>query len=546
MAYDDVLAVASGSAPRWLAFAGVDCPSMSELSLPARNVYREWPLHLKEKAIGRVGASQRQSILGLSYIHESLHATCEAAFRWLHDASLYEHLLDRAASMGWTFRTDGHAAFTRDEMLEMERLGKLCPDPTPLLRGFSMSCFAHPELQKFRRRIIMETYFNDILRAEDLGEKIKLPSRQDIRDAVVAATLTARALGLSRCSLISLDVAACFDQYRLEPDVQRFYRVAAGVCSGVLTMGTRIACLIVQACNELLADFHHPCVEVFVYIDNFYLVGASPADVKAATLELIHRIRSSNILLNNLPDGGDALALVEQLLSADVVEVLGEVLDLRCCTAALTSGTKEKLLVARSLLDLAHLPVRSACAVFGVLLYASSVVGVSPGDPCKAVDAFRAASAFGASKGWSSSSVGSFSAVSAAVTLAWMQAVETAPPFCFLDAAQRSAHPVDCELTIDASAYGIGAVVYWKGRTSFHSIPWSPAEHAVLAGSSYASTKTEPCASVRAILACAPPAARHILLRTDHLGLVLSSRARLHRLTTKPSAAFARPVQTCW
>ena len=301
-------------------------------------------------------------------------------------------------------------------------------------------------------------------------------------------------------------------------------------------MGSRPACNIVQATNELAASFPHPGVKLFIYIDNFYLIGSNRQKVKIAAEKLIQRLTVGRILINGL--SGDASpveveALLEACLDSTTIEVLGEVIDLLCCSVTLTASSQQKLDQVRSVLSHPIMPVRTACAIFGVLLYASSVLGLDAGEHWLALDAFRNASRYGASQQWAARCFGELTDDSVMATLAWLEAVSHAPPFNFLEAHLRAAdearRPVDCSLTIDASAYGVGVVASSAGRTTHHSIPWSPAERSVLAGVGFASTRTEPCAAVRAVLACAPPNARHIKIRSDHLGLVLASRASIVR-----------------
>ncbi len=122
---------------------------------------------------------------------------------------------------------------------------KLCTDAAPMLWGFESISFGHAEFVKFRRRIIIESLLNDLMERDDFeradGSHLCLPTRFDIRASIVAATVAARAMGGDRAFVISLDESACFDQFQLDEPVQRFYRVANGICSAVLTIGLRPA-----------------------------------------------------------------------------------------------------------------------------------------------------------------------------------------------------------------------------------------------------------------------------------------------------------------
>ncbi len=93
-------------------------------------------------------------------------------------------------------------------------------------------------------------------------------------------------------------------------------------------------------------------------------------------------------------------ALLEAFLDSTKIEVLGEVIDLVCCFVTLTASSLQKLDQVRSLLSRPIMPVRSACAIFGVLLYASSVLGLDAGEHWLTFDAFRNASRYGASQQW--------------------------------------------------------------------------------------------------------------------------------------------------
>jgi hypothetical protein len=234
------------------------------------------------------------------------------------------------------------------------------------------------------------------------------------------------------------------------------------------------------------------------------------------------------MLLNGPDDDDDAEAFVDAMIDETRVEVLGEVLDLAKGEATLNESTIAKLRRVREILEQqttsSVIPTRVCCAVFGVLLFASAVVGISCGDHWLAMTAFRAASAYGAATGWSSGSSGTLGQDSTLAALTWLTAVLEARPFDFVRAEEQREAAVDCSLTIDASSWGVGVVAEVAGRTSLHAIPWSSAEHGALQQHAYASTRTEPCGAVKAVLVCVPASARHVHIRTDHLGLVLSSR----------------------
>ncbi len=148
---DDVFAVASG-APRWLSFAGSECPSMSDLLGLDDRSGDGLPMHLKAEAIGRIGVNERQALLSLPVVDNIRYTNCVAAFRWLHDVSLFEELRAR----GTFYRKHGHSSFSSYELQQMGDVGKLCADIEPSLWGFESCMFGHAEWSAHHHRVILQ------------------------------------------------------------------------------------------------------------------------------------------------------------------------------------------------------------------------------------------------------------------------------------------------------------------------------------------------------------------------------------------------------
>ncbi len=510
------------SEPRFMAFLGVDAPSMTDL-LPAR--HGRFPPHLKPGAVARCGSNQRALLLALPTCDLNARENCRMAMRWLHDDSLYEEVMARAGHC----RRRGFCSFGPVQMNLMSDAGKTGADPFPELPGSFLNVFGHEEPQKFRERIIMESLYNDLMTPTDLlradGKRIHLPTRNDVRSA-----LTSAAAGGTRPYVVALDLQAFFDQFELEQRVQRFHRLSRGGVSRVLTMGSKQSCLISQCTIELLAAFEHRGVFALCYIDNFFLIGSSRSEVKSAALALIDRIIRCNFLLNDVDVSSPASidTFVNSQLDTTVLDILGDRYDLNELTVTLTTNTRNKLTIARTLLTSDDaLTARQACAVFGVVLFASAVLDQSACHYWVAMNAFRDVASFGQASSWSTSAKGHLSSAAVLDTLAWIDGLLSSDPHHFnLKVATTS-----IELTVDASAYGVGAVCCIDGKTSFHSIPWSAEERVALEAFQFSSTRTEPCAAVRAVLVCVPAAAtltstkRHVVIRTDHLGLVFAGQA---------------------
>jgi hypothetical protein len=514
---DPIITIAQQpSAPRFLSFLGVEAPPIHELLGEADKGFTHLPLHIKPDAIGRITATERAIILALPFATPGRKERLTEILRWLHDAKLYE-ALQAARPPG---RRTGRTALKRKQTSLLVRLGKLDIDNEPAAAGCECNLFTVPEVAKGRLRIILESLCNDWIYKSDLS-RFKLPTRDSVRTILRGC----RYRGGTRPFVIALDAAAWFDQFLLDPAVRRYFRVAGGFLARVLAMGFRAACDVAQATAEALADFElSPGVHVIVYIDNFFIIGHDEEAVLSAAERLLERCDSANVLLNDLPPASspaDRRAWLRSQLARTTVDILGETYDLEHLTATITASTRSKLVVAAEKLK-GNITIRQWAAVFGVVLFADSVFASSRLDHWLAMRAFSDVARQGAASGWRGKELRSLPPDALTDLAAWISDLLAAPPLS-LEIPPTPEVP-DVDLIIDASSWGTGVVCAKNGSTTLHSIPWSAAESRALATSSFASSRTEPCAAVRAAVACVPHSARLVRVNTDHEGLVHASR----------------------
>jgi hypothetical protein len=127
------------------------------------------------------------------------------ALRWLSDADLYKLIAQRSTPHRTKARP---ASITAADEEMMRTLGRYAVIEDLHIQGLA-NVFTVVELQKGRRRHILEPLFNDLMRPDDF-DSIALPTFSSIR-----------------CNLkkyaVQFDASAFYDQFRLAPGVSRFF-----------------------------------------------------------------------------------------------------------------------------------------------------------------------------------------------------------------------------------------------------------------------------------------------------------------------------------
>jgi hypothetical protein len=192
-------------------------------------------------------------------------------------------------------------------------------------------------------------------------------------------------------------------------------------------------------------------------------------------------------------------------------------------------STKAKLAAAKGVLNLTSAPTyRQVAAIFGIILFACAVI---EGSPAAALDSrfselaiFRQMMSVAQSAGWNAAGP-RWSDFAVTSLVAWIDELLAAAPVPAVAHEVPGADTID--LTIDASAWGVGVIARTAQKVQLHALKWNADEHAVLQQSKYASSRTEPCAAVKAALVCIPPTVAPgtiVTIVTDHMGLVFAAR----------------------
>ncbi len=365
------------------------------------------------------------------------------------------------------------------------------------------SVFDSEETAKARLRVLMNTYgINGLLTKEDLAG-IKLPNSPLLRSM---ATDT---------YFVSLDAQAFFDQLPIPRAARRWFRFRSKnklyeAC--VLPMGYRGACDIAQGVAELLLAFDMPNVRSCAYIDNFYFSSSSKEDIIAALLTFWQRCEQVGLALNvpevciteelkqamasakeargtaTYPAAVAKLRQLElealrtnidKLLEIKELDVLGEHFDRTNQTRACTVASIEKLQAAKALVDyqdsVGLISRRNVAAIYGITLYATRVLDVSPAAYFNAMLAFRRLASTTSPTAWDETAP-RLPPLARDELRAWCDKLLTNTPVPLSTPHDTTASQTT--VFTDASAYGYGAVVlYPDGTSKTISHQWTAAEH---------------------------------------------------------------------
>ena len=281
-----------------------------------------------------------------------------------------------------------------------------------------------------------------------------------------------------------------------------------------LPMGFRPSCDVAQSTAEFLLDFEHPTVLTAAYIDNFIFAGDDKEKFLEAVSTFRDRCSTAGVILNEEPVD----------IEGSEIDVLGEHYsrhgDPSSFTRSLTSSSCEKLQVAARVIEFqthSLISRRQMAAVFGILFFASNVLEVCPAPYFYALRAYREM----ASETIDWDSTASRLSSSALHELrGWLQLCSLNTPIPIVSAKPLFVPAID--ITVDASAWGCGAVVCRDGKITEFSRPWTPEELATL--NLHSSVVAEPRGVEHAVMATLEAGFRGcVRIHTDHMPLVFAA-----------------------
>ena len=315
-----------------------------------------WHLHVKHLAV-RIDFDK---LLALTCGDDEIATRFAHASGWALDKSRYEPVLracphKRGANTPYTTLSSADVAI----MLERGVIARIDPDH---VQGHVI-LFRVPEPAKNRWRPIRYTKdINDVLGRETLASSIGMATKADIISLVRKG---------SHC--ISFDAAAFFDQFCLDPEIQRlmcfrkgrkWYRLVTS------PMGQRQSVELAHSAMQKLA--HHPDLEcsTAVIIDNCIYVGSFDRCLRDAH-RFLERCAHVGCTINEDTSDVASLIVTEQ-------EWAGIAIDLTNKRTKLTSKMIGKLELSWSLRD--FWTRRSFASHMGLLFWAVGIVIVNPGD----------------------------------------------------------------------------------------------------------------------------------------------------------------------
>jgi hypothetical protein len=446
-----------------------------------------FPLHAKPVT----GTVNRQALEKM----DSSGKWAEAS-RWLWDERIYQRLLRRSGGM----RGVMHSRITESDMEILVGLARYEHTAPETIRAWAKA-FCREEIDKRRRRHLLEPALNDIItKGQDFPE-IELPTYKEIRKNI-------------RRWSIQFDFMSWYDQFSLTDEVASYFGVRHKRNTyryRTLPMGFRPSCWIAQTAAEILA---RTGVEVYcaIYIDNVLFSSDKQENVVEAARIFMQRCSEAGVRIND-PD----LTLEQRL--QEKFDFLGVSYDCVARTARNTEKTMAKLRAARD--QLVNKPVhsyRQTAAFVGLLFFAESIVPTTPAAAYHALKHFR-------------QTVNN--------PLNWDAVAPNMPHIvrrefiCWIDDHLRgNSTPLDVpdnesEATayVDASAFGWGGIITdHLGNVRTVGGEWSAEDRRSWnLGSSVAA---EPLALVKLIQAYASTESRHIRVFSDHLPLVYAFRAK--------------------
>lgn len=462
---------------------------MTDIVPQRRSPTRQFPLHAKD-----VPTMDFDRLLALPMRAEYREALRDA-LRWCHDWTLYEPILEKYITRT-NPRLPRPTALNREDievLIQLDRYTE-CGDDEVLAW---CNVFTRTELQKARRRHILEPLINDVISPEDF-QHFTLVSHQD-----VCANLKRYA--------IQFDASSFYDQFALAPAVQRMMGIkqtqgASAFTFSRLPMGFKPSCVVAQAAMTALADCSpDDTAWTAVYIDNVLFTADDQNTCAEFATRFLARAHEANITINDPPaDIHTAVTEDYDFLGAHYATLGPAWTD---WTRRNTAKTVEKLEAAQGIIA-GRITFRQLAAVTGLLLFAHSIRPQPLAEYYEFFTFFRGAMRV-ASQKWNGIAPTMSSTALAEVQQWLVSAIANAP-------APIRSHESTPEFTlwVDASSTGWGAMAMGPTDVRFLGAAWSPSDHAVW--NLRSSVIAEPLALKRAVLAVASTRTTHIQIFTDH------------------------------
>jgi hypothetical protein len=356
-------------APPFVRFAGQVTSKDLGLKAPPAAVTRQWPLHIKE-----VTLVDTKKVLQLPGVPPQLVEELREELRWLWDVTKYAAVPVISGNQ-WANAPSCRAFPTSDAqtMMQADRWAFVGNRYTVTSDGALGNTFwlAEPTKIPPRRRVITESATN--WAGCRPSYNIKYGTRR-ARHLRVMRRVGARRPG-SVFGTIQVDMAGWFDQFRLHPDVQQWFRLIVGNDIYNLTrmpMGANWAPSVAQRTTwALIAAARYRAgpaglrTSADSCIDNVRFVGEQ-TDVVAVATAFVEICKEVGVTLNEVDVNSSETELCARVAELFTTRAtwLGEDYNYVDETVSCTTATLEKLAVARA----GFCTVRSTCRNFAAIV----------------------------------------------------------------------------------------------------------------------------------------------------------------------------------
>ena len=500
------------------------------------------PLHLKDVGDG----VNYDKIASLYVDHFETKEFFLRQRRWAEDDTLYASLLKRKVPTSRTGskKLPRFAFDNEDTEMMLNRKYDLIAAENPRPLAF---CDGWPrfESDKDRRRPLFEPHINDLFSKQ--ANQFMAEKANDLDYMRQSTTAEVRSVVRKTRFSLQFDFASWFDQLLLSPKVRRYFGLL--LPSGqyaqlrAMPMGFRASCALAQAITWVLVDFIHDpailrglprsAITVDTCIDNVRFCSTDRDLLQRVGAEFVRRCNHVGAILNEFDPTFPPQTEYDWLgVHYNHAETEDDI-----ATRSLSAKTKHKLELAAAVLTLSSPTKRQMAAVYGILYFATDVMG--PRMFAHYYSALRFYRTYIAAaemdQSWDEH-----------ITLpteirndlsCWVQAVSKAPPAPVVNDEVNS---YDIILVTDASHHGWGAIALDMNAHSLHVCggPWGGSDHL---WNLSRSPESEPLGILKGICRFVNHTHhRNVLILTDHIG-VLNAMNQGHGYT----AAYNHLVLQC-
>jgi hypothetical protein len=450
-----------------------------------------------------VGVLEPRKVLTLPMSAEH-RATLEHALRWIENSDVYktiERNLDTIVRLPRNCMQER----TLTTLFDVRKMGLLSSDED-IVSWCNMYEVEEERQEGDRIRPLAEPLINDIIKAHAHTETA---SQLHSSTKYTSKDVTRRGV-LHNDAGCQFDYAAWFDQIPLEESIRKYFGVSKHIALFVLPMGFCPSCEVAEALTEAIADTTIP-VTTSTCVDNVLFQGTS-TNLQAAGEIFLQRCSAVGAVVKS-----------PTILITESYDYCGEHYSHSTKTRCLTAKTARKCQYAASILaNNKVVTLRQLMAIIGLGLYAANTLRIAVGTYHNAMRCYARAAAH-CSTGLSLDKPFALPPGSRRELQMWLQrAAHNVPVPVFIDG--------EPEYTIytDASAAGWGALCINKdGTMKTISCRWTTS--ALVGGNVQSSVYTEPLAARLAIAKFVPKGTKKVLVFTDHLPLVYSTKKTFGR-----------------